>query len=415
MLKMSLFIFCVFQNSTPLNIDHSKVERDWNNLSLPLWVQLIWQKTVMWTRQRWEDERWEAFVATHHITNARWTDFTSSRADGDDPCKFRNHLHKMMLCPARLRLLCCQPSALDVLVPRPSLSLCHITLTHPPPPNPASAPLRSILIFTLLSLMRLLKRGFHGGTGGRNPTRTPRLPGRRWTIVKGEVCGKGGREEWGWGVGLCSSLASSSSAGTLLVKALGGLLPFNLQYFTRLAALCMPAINVRRRLCLRFNKLINNLSCVHRHAEVLGNVTGPAINTRAGYSDGGQMAPVPALPWLNNFPGGTFRARARFCSGSPWVTVFCFCFQPFDKATVRRRSTPLPIYIPQLAFAKHQRDSPVYVLRTGHQSSQSSLLPRLSPRLLPTLPTEAAWLRMLKLMCIILFFTFSLRTAAASL
>lgn len=41
---------------------------------------------------------------------------------------------------------------------------------------------------------------------------------------------------------------------------------------------------------------------------------------------------------------------------------------------------PLSLCIPQSAFPKHQRDSPAYVLRTERQSSQSSLLPRLSPR-----------------------------------
>lgn len=123
----------------------------------------------------------------------------------------------------------------------------------------------------------------------------------------------------GWaGGGGDSSLASGSSAGTLLIKALGVLLPFNLQYFIRLAALCtlcyqcLPPFQN-----LRFNKLINNLSCVHRRAEVLGNVTRPAINREAGYSDGRQMAPVPSLSWLNHFPGGAFRTRGCFCLGSP--------------------------------------------------------------------------------------------------
>lgn len=105
---------------------------------------------------------------------------------------------------------------------------------------------------------------------------------------------------------------------------------------------------------LRFNKLINNLSCVHRRAEVLGNVTRPAINSGAGYSDGRQMAPVPSLSWLNNFPEGAFHTRGCFCSESPWVVLSSLCFQPFERATVRWRSAPLSSYILHQAFSKCQ-------------------------------------------------------------
>lgn len=77
--------------------------------------------------------------------------------------------------------------------------------------------------------------------------------------MKGRVCGG---PPGGVGGGVCvgggfgSSLASGSSAGALLVKALGVLLPFNLQYFIRLAALCCyPAINIRR--CFRIYGLIS--------------------------------------------------------------------------------------------------------------------------------------------------------------
>lgn len=76
---------------------------------------------------------------------------------GGDLCKFRCHLHKMLLCPGA-RVSC----AFNLSSWRPGLStfsLCRITFTRPHNPN-----LRSILIFTLLSLMRLLKQGFHGGT-----------------------------------------------------------------------------------------------------------------------------------------------------------------------------------------------------------------------------------------------------------
>lgn len=151
---------------------------------------------------------------------------------------------------------------------------------------------------------------------------------------------------------------------------------------------------------LRFNKLINNLSCVHRRAEVLGNVTGPAINTRAGYSDGGQMAPVPALSWLNNFPGGAFRTRGSFLLGEPLShRPFFFCFQPLGKATVRRRCSASVFMYSTVGLPLNTSETPL------HTCCAPSVGP-LNHLCSPGFRRGRLAVYMFKLMCTLFFFLF---------
>lgn len=194
--------------------------------------------------------RTTSFVTSHHFTNARWRKSTSSRADGGDPCKFRRHLHKMSLRPGA-----CVSSAFNLSSWRPgssTFSLCHITFTHPPTPHLRSTPFHLDFHFAVTN--EVTQARFSRGNRRTEPYKD--APASRMEVNDCErkslrrSAGRGWRRG-----GFGSSLASGSSAGALLVKALGVLLPFNLQYFIRLAALCAPAINVRR--CLRIYGLIS--------------------------------------------------------------------------------------------------------------------------------------------------------------
>lgn len=129
---------------------------------------------------------------------------------------------------------------------------------------------------------------------------------------------------------------------------------------------------------LRLNKLVNNLSCVHRRAEVLGECQ------RASHQYSGRLQ----WRWANGSHPCTILAKQfpwRLGVVPVWEPLshrhlFFFVSNHSSKPPWGDAAVPLPLCILQSAFSKHQRDSPVYVLRTERQPSQSSLLPRLSPR-----------------------------------